>query len=84
MQKKLKPSFREHKRYLRISGKKPEIEKAILDFIGIFGYSKAGIMFIKPGILAVNRESVNYIKASLNFAGIRVSKVSGTLKGLGK
>ena len=84
MEKRLKPSLRENKRYLKIKADKADIEKAILDFIGIFGYSKAGIVFIKPGIFAVNRESLNHVKASLAFAGIKIYKISGTLKGLGK
>jgi len=85
-EKKLKPSLRENKRYLKIINKasKSDVEKAILDFIGILGYSKAGVVFVKPGIFAVNRESLNYVKASLAFAGIKIIRISGTLKGLNK
>mgnify|MGYP001580652493 CR=1 FL=1 len=84
MEKKLKPSFRENKRYLIVSAGKEKVEKAILDFIGILGYSKAGISWINENVLAVNRESLNNIKASLAFAGIKINKISGTLKGLEK
>jgi len=69
---------------------KLNVEKAILEFIGILGYGKSGIKFIRSDktkkssdtILAVNRKELNKIKASLVFKKIQVSKVSGTLKGL--
>ena len=80
-EKSLKPSLRENKRYLLIDGKKEEAEKAILDYIGILGFSKAGVMWV-GNILAVNREQINEVKAGLLLAGIKVRKVSGTLKGL--
>lgn len=82
MEKRLKPTLRENKRYLKVDGSKEEVEKAILDFIGILGYSKAGVVWVKNGVLAVNREKLNEIKASLGFANIKISRVSGTLKGL--
>lgn len=84
MEKKLKPSMRENKRYLKVDGIKEKVEQAILDFTGILGYSKAGVMWIKPGILAINREMLNQVKASLAFAGIKISKISGTIAGLGR
>ena len=82
-EKSLKPSLRENKRYLLLEGNisKEEAEKAILDYIGILGFSKAGVMWV-GNILAVNREQVNEVKAGLLLAGIKVRKVSGTLKGL--
>ena len=88
--KSLKPSMRENKRYLLVKGKVSEIEKAILDFIGVLGMSKAGLGWIKKSkdsaIIAVNRGSVDHVRAS--FAAwpedIRVLRVSGTLKGLGR
>ncbi len=88
--KSLKPSQRENKRYLLIKGKnlRENIEKAVKDFIGVLGMSKAALSTIKFGdgwtIISVNRESVNHVRAS--FAAwpekIEVKKVSGTLKGL--
>jgi RNase P/RNase MRP subunit POP5 len=90
--KPLKPSMKENKRYLLIRGKnlKKEVEAAIHDFIGVLGMSKASLAFIKQSkdyaIISVNRGSLNHIRAS--FAvwphSIKVEKVSGTLKGLGK
>ena len=40
--KPFKPSMRENKRYLLVKGKnlRENIEKAILEFIGVFGISK--------------------------------------------
>ena len=90
--KSLKPSIRENKRYLLVEGNniKVNVEKAILDFIGILGMSKTGLSFIKSSkdsaIIRVNREVVNEIRASFSVfkEKISVKKISGTLKGLGK
>jgi RNase P/RNase MRP subunit POP5 len=90
--KSLRPSMRDKKRYLLIKGQdlKKGIEKAIFDFIGVLGMSKAALRFIKIGknsaIISINRNSLNHVRASLaasskNFV---VEKVSGTLKGLKK
>lgn len=82
-EKSLKPSLRENKRYLLIGkASKEKAEKAILDYIGILGYGKAGLMWIKEDIIAVNRKEVDSVKAGLLLAGIKVKKVSGTLKSL--
>ena len=47
--KSLKPSIKERKRYLLVKGKnlRKNIEKAILDFIGVLGMSKVGLDWIK-------------------------------------
>ena len=90
--KNLKPSQRENKRYLLIKGKnlKENIEKAILDFIGILGMSKVGLGWIKSNansaIISVNREMIDSVRASLCVWSekMTVQKVSGTLKGLKK
>lgn len=90
--KPLKPSMREKKRYLLVNGKnlRENIEKAILDFIGILGMSKTDLRFIKfsgdKAIISVNRDSVNHVRASLSVypEKIIVERVSGTIKGLGK
>ena len=84
--------MRENKRYLFIRGENlwKNIEKAILDFIGVLGMSKTGLSLIKTGksfaIISVNREMVNSVRASLTISSEKmiVEKVSGTLKGLGK
>ncbi|MBU2104437.1 MAG: Rpp14/Pop5 family protein [Nanoarchaeota archaeon] len=88
--KSLKPTMKENKRYLLVRGKVKDIEKAILDFIGILGMSKTGLSWIKSdsdsAIICVNRESVNSVRASLVIwpEKMEVLKVSGTLRGLGR
>lgn len=96
--KPLKPSLRENKRYLFVTGKnlKGNIERAILDFIGVLGMSKTGLHWVKTGftknhkedfaIISVNREAVNEVRASFTIwpEKITVEKISGTLKGLKK
>jgi len=88
----LKPSMKENKRYLLLTGKnvKEEAEKAILDFIGVLGFAKASPTWIESksdvGILAINREAINEVRGSFAIwpSEIKVEKVSGTLKGLRK
>jgi len=90
--KSLKPSMRENKRYLLVKGNpsNKNIEKAILEFIGILGMSKTSLDFIKKTkdsmIISVNREMVDSVRASFAASSekLSVEKVSGTLKGLGK
>lgn len=84
--------MREKKRYLLVEGKelRKNIEKSILNFIGVLGMSKTGLEFIKESrdsaIISINREAVNNVRASLAVWNkkMEVKKVSGTLKGLGK
>jgi len=90
--KALIPSHKENKRYLLVKGEnlKENIEKAIFDFIGVFGMSKTGLSFIKTekdsAIICINRESVEPVRASLCVwpEKMSIEKVSGTLKGLGR
>ncbi len=90
--KSLKPSMREKKRYLLIKGNnlKKNVEKSVLEFIGIHGMSKIGLRWIshdsakKKGIISINREMLDFMRASfcISKEKIEVEKVSGTLKGL--
>lgn len=86
--KPLKPSLRERKRYLYVTGKISDIQKSILDFIGVLGMSKTGLNWIKKGedyaVISVNRESLDSVRASFCVwpEKISVKKVSGTIKGL--
>jgi RNase P/RNase MRP subunit POP5 len=85
--KSLKPSMREKKRYLFLEGNftKKDVEEAIMNYIGILGYSKATPIWISKDILSVNRGELEKVKASLVFLeGIKLKKISGTIKGLGK
>ena len=91
--KPLKPSHREHKRYLLLVGKdanKQEIEEAILKFIGILGWAKAGPQIINPEkpknglVLAINRQEVDKVKSAFLMSGkdIKVKQVSGMINKL--
>ena len=88
--KPLKPSMRENKRYLLVKGKnlKENVEKAILNFVGVLGLSKAGLAFIESkkdsAVISINREAINSVRASLAVwpEKMSVERVSGTLKGL--
>ena len=88
MKLRLKPSARVKKRYLLLlSSSKEDIEKTILDYIGILGWAKASPAFIRFGekiILSINREELNNIKAAfeLSDSSIKIQKISGTLKSL--
>ena|SRR3989344_2719113 len=87
---KLKPSSLASKRYLLIKGSRRSIENAILEFIGVLGWAEASPVFVKEiadeTVLAVNREALIKVKAALAVAkdSLKILRVSGTLKGLGK
>ena len=88
--KPLKPSMREKKRYLLVSGKnlKENIPKAIKDFIGVLGMSKTSLNFISSEkdfvVISINREMLEPVRASLCVwpEKMSVKRVSGTIKGL--
>jgi RNase P/RNase MRP subunit POP5 len=84
---KLKPSARENRRYLIIAEKdNVKIERAILDYLGVLGFAKSAYMKVLENngktISAVTREELEKVKAALASAGIKIEKISGTLKGL--
>jgi len=83
--KSLKPSMREKKRYLLLSGNftRKEVENAIMKYVGLLGYAKASPQWIEGKILAINRSEINNVRGSLALTdSVSVSKVSGTLKAL--
>ncbi|MEK6840755.1 MAG: hypothetical protein AABX79_02260 [Nanoarchaeota archaeon] len=88
--KSLKPSMRENKRYLLVKGNVGDIEKAILEAIGILGMSKIGLGWIKrekdAAVISINRESMNDVRASFALwpSELQVKMVSGSLKKLKK
>ena len=86
--KPLRPSMKENKRYLLLKGSnlKSNVEKSILEFIGVLGMSMCGLSWIKTDIISINREMVDNVRASFAVSpgSIEVVKVSGTLRGLGK
>jgi RNase P/RNase MRP subunit POP5 len=90
--KSLKPSLRNKKRYIMIKGEnlKENIEKSILEFIGILGMSKTSLKFVqitpKRAIICVNRKMLDSVKASFAVYKelLTIERVSGSLKGLRK
>lgn len=90
MKLKISPSARINRRYLLIEAKsKNEIEKIILEYLGIIGWAKAAPCFVlseKNFILAIERKSLENIRAAfeLSESDVKILRVSGTLKGLQK
>jgi RNase P/RNase MRP subunit POP5 len=91
MVKLLKSSMRENKRYLLIKGKDANIkiiEEAILEFIGVLGFAETCPKLIKETsrgiIVAINRESLNKVRASILISGkdLEIVKVSGIIQKL--
>lgn len=92
--KALKPSHREHKRYLLLSGKdasRENIEETILKFIGILGFAKASPEFIKLTkpkqgklVLSVNRQELDKIKSAFAVSNkdITIERISGVVSNL--
>lgn len=86
---RIKASAKVHRRYLLLKGSKSGIEKAILDYIGVWGWSRAAPKFVKKSgvnwVLAVDRSAIDLIRGAFAVCAdkIQVLKVSGTLKGLG-
>jgi len=88
---KQKPSQRIKRRYLLLKAKnKEDVEKVILDYVGILGWARASPFFAgtkKEGIVfAIDRKMVDEIRAAFELSkeDIKIIKVSGTLKGLDK
>jgi RNase P/RNase MRP subunit POP5 len=86
---KLKPSAKDKRRYIlinEISNKK--VEEAILKYIGELGFAKSAYMYVKlPEIKnkivgsCLRKELIN-VKTALSLSGIKVEKVTETLKKL--
>jgi len=85
---KLKPSARDKRRYFLVETTNAEIETAILKYIGILGLAKSAYMKINTkefqnklvGSCLV--KSLDDVRAALALSGIKIEKVSGTIKGL--
>ena len=84
---KLKPSARDKRRYFLIEANNEKVETAILKYIGVLGFAKSAYMFVEKSgsksIVSCLVKSLEDIRAALALDGIRIEKVSGTLKGLG-
>ena len=83
---KLRPSARDKRRYFLVGASNAKVEKAILEYIGVLGLGKSAYMFVKKvGAKSVGSclvKSLEDVRAALAFDGIRIEKVSGTLRGL--
>jgi hypothetical protein len=84
---KLKPSARDKRRYFLVRASNVKVEAAILEYVGVLGFAKSAYMYVKKsGTKIVGSclvKSLDDVRAALAFAGIKIEKVSGTLKGLG-
>jgi len=86
---KLKPSARDKRRYFLVGATNAKVEAAILEYIGVLGFARSAYMsvsskeFPKKTVGSCLVKSLEDVRASLAFVGIRIEKVSGTLKGLG-
>lgn len=86
---KVPSSARLNRRYLLVRASKSNVEAALMEYLGVLGWSRAAPVFLKETqkglIFAVNREELQHVEAAcvLYKNPIQVLKVSGTLKGLG-
>lgn len=86
---KIPSSARLNRRYLLVQASKSEVEAALMEYLGVLGWSKAAPVFLKESernlIVAVNREELHNVQAAcvLYKSPIQIMKVSGTLRGLG-
>ena len=91
---KLKPSARDKRRYFLVRAKSSDVEDAILDYVGILGFARSAYLKVdvsrdkkwnlKRGLIIGSClvKSLDEVRASLALVGIRIERVSGTLRGL--
>lgn len=89
---KLRPSARDKRRYFLVRASNGKVEDAILDYVGVLGFARAAYMQVVGCRLQVAGRgyivgsclagSLDEVRAALALAGVRIEKVSGTLKGL--
>lgn len=91
---KLRPSARDKRRYFLVRATGGKVEDAILDYVGVLGFAKAA--YLKVDVSREKKwnlergymigsclvKSLDDVRAALALVGIRVERVSGTLKGL--
>ena len=82
------PTARVKRRYLLVKGSREAIERALLDYLGLLGWSRAAPLFLpvdkERWICAVDRKEIVHARAALALAPetLDVIRVSGTLDGL--
>lgn len=86
---KSRASAKIKRRYLHIEGDKEDVEKAILEYIGILGWARATPVWVKLKnraglVLSVDRAELINVRAAFEASPykIKVLRVSGTIKGL--
>ncbi len=85
---KLKPTARDNRRYFTTTASNEQIEKCILDYLGILGFAKSAYMKVQDErinsktIGSCTRESLDDVRAALTLCHIKIDKVSNTIKGL--
>ena len=85
---RLKPSAKDKRRYFLVRTTNEKVEAAILEYIGVLGFAES--VYIKvntkefPGKLVGSClvKSLENVRAALALAGIKIERVSGTLKAL--
>ncbi len=87
----LKPSARDKRRYFIVScATDKRIRDAILKYLGVLGMAKAAYMKVNvPGVKGAVvgsclRAELDNVRAALLLAGMKIEKVSNTIKGLSK
>ena len=85
---KLKPSARDKRRYFLVRTTNAKVESAILEYVGVLGFAKSAYMKVDtknfPNRLVGSClvKSLDNVRTALALTGIKIEKVSGTLKGL--
>lgn len=91
---KLRPSARDRRRYFLVGASSSNIEDAILDYVGVLGFAKSAYMKVdvsregkwklKEGYIVGSClvKSLEEVRAALGLMGMRIERVSGTLRGL--
>lgn len=83
---KIKASMRINRRYLLVNASKEKIGDALFSGIGSIGVALAAPVYVKlakkGNVVAVDRKSLENVRAALTLASIKILKVSGTIKGL--
>ena len=91
MKLKEKPSAKVKRVYLLLEAKtRNEVEKSIIDYIGILGWARASPVFVEGGrkegriVLSLDRGEINSVRAAFESSPskIKILRVSGTIKGL--
>ena len=85
---KLKPSARDKRRYFLTKSTPEKMMAAILEYVGVLGVAKSAYLPVKDKeikdftIGSCLVKSLDDIRAALALKGIKIEKVSGTIKGL--